>query len=167
MLPAMHETARLAGFFAAHGMWSVSDGETLIPLLGYERDNGDRGMDRFALDDIGVGAQAGQDALRANRRDAVRAALVVDGYLHLRSGRTDALIVDAVEYWPTRRSFKMGVPYRPRSSPHGFAVHRPKFLEVVGLNKQDYPTLADAFFAGVDSHERAAPVWNAHLDPSI
>jgi hypothetical protein len=35
------------------------------------------------------------------------------------------------------------------------------------LSKQNYPELADAFFAGVDSHERAAPVWNAHLDPSI
>lgn len=46
-------------------------------------------------------------------------------------------------------------------------MHRPKFIEVVGLTKQNYPELADAFFAGVDSHERAAPVWNAHLDPSI
>lgn len=167
MLRAMQETARLAGFFAAHGIWSVSDGATLIPLLGYEHGSGDRGMDRFALGDVGAGAQAGQDALQANRPGAVRAVLVVDGYLHLPTGRTDALIVDAVEYGPSRRSFKMGVPYSPRSSRRGFAVHRPKFIQVVGVNKQDYPTLADAFFAGVDSHERAAPVWDAHLDPSI
>ncbi|WP_141715102.1 hypothetical protein [Micromonospora rhizosphaerae] len=163
----MHETARLAGFFAAHGIWSVSDGTTLTPLLGYEHAGGDRGMDRFAFDDVGAGAQAGQEALQANRYDAVRAVLVVDGYLHLPTGRTDALIVDAVEYGPARRSFKMGVPYRPQPSPQGFAVHRPKFIEVVGVNRQDYPELADAFFAGVDAHERAAPVWNANLDPSI
>jgi hypothetical protein len=39
MLTAMHETARLAGFFAA----------TLTPLLGYEDAGGDRGLDRFAF----------------------------------------------------------------------------------------------------------------------
>ena len=112
-------------------------------------------------------AQAGQEALQANRYGAVRAVLVVDGYLHLNGGRTDALIVDAVEYGPARRSLKIGVPYRPQPSPQGFAVHRPKFLEIVGVNRQDYPALTDPFFAGVDSHERAAPIWNAHLDPSI
>ena len=163
----MHETARLAGFFAAHGIWSVADGATLIPLLGYELSSGDRGMDRFALDDIGEGAQAGQDSLQANRRSAVRAVLVVDGYLHLNTGRTDALIVDAVEYGPVRRSLKMGVPYRPQPNPLGFAVHRPKFIEVVGAEQRDYNALAESFFAGVDSHERAAPIWNAHLDPSV
>jgi hypothetical protein len=167
MLAAMDVTARLAGFFAAHGIWSVSDGATLTPLLGHEHASGDRGMDRFALSDVGAGAQAGQEALQANRHGAVRAVLVVDGYLHLPRGRTDALIIDAVEYGPARRSFKMGVPYRPQPSPQGFAVHRPKFIEVVGVDKQDYPALADAFFAGVDSHERAAPVWNANLDPSV
>lgn len=124
-------------------------------------------MDRFALHDVGAGAQAGQDALQANPRGAIRAALVVDGYLHLPSGRTDALIVEAVEYRPARRSFKMGVPYRPQPSPQGFAVHRPKFIKVVGFTQQDYPALADAFFAGVDSHERAAPIWTSYLDPSI
>jgi hypothetical protein len=60
----------------------------------------------------------------------------------------------------------MGVPYRPQPSPQGFAVHRPKFIAFVGVNKEDYPALADAFFAGVDTHERAAPVWKANLDPS-
>lgn len=163
----MQEIARLAGFFAAHGIWGVSDGATLIPLLGYEQASGDIGMDRFAFDDVGAGAQACQEALQTNQHDAIRAVLVVDGYLHLPGGRTDALIVEAVEYEPARRSFKMGVPYRPQPSPDGFAVHRPKFIEVVGVDRPDYPALSDAFFAGVDSHEQAAPVWNEHLDPSI
>jgi hypothetical protein len=167
MLAAMFETARLAGFFAAHGIWSVSDGATLTPLVGFEHASGDRGMDRFAHNDVGAGAQAGQEALQTNQHGAVRAVLVVDGYLHLPGGRTDALIIDAVEYGPAGRSFKMGVPYRLKASPKGFAVHRAKFIEVVGVNKQDYPALADAFFTGVDSHERAAPIWNANFDPSI
>ncbi|HCT79279.1 MAG TPA: hypothetical protein DGG94_14700 [Micromonosporaceae bacterium] len=167
MLAVMHEIAHLAGFFAAHGIWSVSDGETLVPLLGYEHVDGSRGMDRFAMDDMADGAQVGQEALRENRNGSARAVLVVDAYLHLDVGRVDALIVEAVEYGPSNRSLKMGIPYRPQPSPQGFAVHRPKFIEVIGFNDNDYAELGDAFFAGVDAHEQAAAVWNAHLDPSV
>lgn len=77
----MQQTARLAGFFAAHGIWSVADGATLIPMIGYEQAGGERKMVRFANEDIAV--------------------------------------------------------------------------------------LIEAFFAGVDSHERAASIWNASLDESI
>jgi hypothetical protein len=164
---AVHETARLAGFFAAHGIWSVSDGAELVPLLGYEDAGGDRGLERFVAGDPAEGADAGQAALAANRRGATRAVLVVDAYLRLESGRTDALLLDAVEYGSSGRTLRMAVPYRPPSDPRGFAVHRPKFVEVAGVGQPDWEALSDAFFAGVDSHEQAAAVWNAHLDPSI
>jgi hypothetical protein len=164
MLIAMRETARLAGFFAAHGIWSVADGGTLTPLLGYEQTDGGRGMDRFAADDTAEAVHAGQDALQANRRGSVRAVLVTDAYIQLGTGRSDALIVEAVEYGAARQSMTMAIPYRPQSSPHGFAVYRPKFIEVIGVGEPDYGGLADAFFVGVDSHEQAAAVWNAHLD---
>lgn len=164
MLIAMRETALLAGFFAAHGIWSVADGGTLTPLLGYEQADGGRGMDRFAADDIAEAVRAGQDALHANPRGSVRAVLVTDAYIQLGTGRSDALIVEAVEYGAASPSMTMAIPNRPRSSPHGFAVYRPKFIEVTGTGEPDYGGLADAFFAGVDSHEQAAAVWNAHLD---
>lgn len=163
----MLETAALAGFFAAHGIWSVSDGATLIPLLGYEHADGRRGMDRFVLDDLAAGARAGQEALRGNPYHAVRAALVVDAYVHLETGRTDALIVDAVEYGRTPRSLRVAVPYRPKLSPQGFAVHRPAFIEIVGVDRQEHRAVVDAFFGGVDAHEPAAAVWRAHLDESV
>lgn len=159
----MYEIARMAGFFAAHGVWSVSDGETLIPLLGYADADGTHGMDRLMFDDVADAAKAGQEALEAGRNGRVRAVLVADAYLHLEAGRIDALIIDAVEYLPARRSVKMAVPYRPRATPEGFAVYRPKFIEDTGFNEPDYAALADSFFAGVDSHEQAAAVWNAHL----
>jgi len=164
MLITMRETARLAGFFAAHGIWSVADGGTLTPLMGYEQADGSRGLDRFAADDTAEAVRAGQDALRANQRGSVRAVLVTDAYIQLDVGRTDALIVEGVEYGPARQSMTMAIPYRPQSSPHGFAVYRPKFVEVIGVNEPDYGAFADAFFVGVDSHEQAAAVWNAHLD---
>jgi hypothetical protein len=165
--PTMDETAGMAGFYAAHGVWSVSDGETLIPLLGHVDADGGNGMDRLVFDD-GEGVRVGQDALTANPDGWVRAVLVVDAYLHLDAGRIDALIVEAVEYLPARRSMKMAIPYRSQSSPQGFAVYRPKFIEVTGVDEPDYAALADSFFSGVDSHERAAAVWNAHLvDESV
>jgi len=161
----MLDTARLAGFFAAHGIWSVSGGETLIPILGYEQADGERGLDRYVLGDIAEGAQAGQEALRRNDHSAARAVLVVDAYVHLETGKTDSLIVEAVEY--DVAALKIAVPYRPQPSPLGFAVHRPKFLEISGVDRRDYEALGEAFFEGVDSHEPAAEIWNAHYDPSL
>jgi hypothetical protein len=163
----MKQTARLAGFFAAHGIWSVADGATLIPMIGYEQAGGERRMVRFANEDIAVGAQAGRDALAANPDAAARAVLVVDAYLHLPTGRLDALIVEAVEYGSKPRSLSIAVPYRPQPSPDGFAVHRPKILQLTGVAESEAPDLTEAFFAGVDSHERAAPIWNASLDESL
>ncbi|HZM83397.1 MAG TPA: hypothetical protein VFC19_47385 [Candidatus Limnocylindrales bacterium] len=163
----MLDTARLAGFFAAHGIWGVSGGETLIPMLGYEHLNGERGMDRFVRQDVGDGANAGLEALRRNEHNAARAVLVVDGYVHLTSGKTDSLIVEAVQYGAFGPSMKVAVPYRPQPSPLGFAVHRPKFLEIGGVDPSEYQALGEAFFDGVDSHEAAAQVWNAHYDPSL
>ena len=163
----MLDTARLAGFFAAHGIWGVSDGATLIPMLGYEQPNGERGMDRFVMPDVGDGANAGLEALRRNEHLATRAVLVVDGYVHLESGKTDSLIVEAVRYGDLGSWMKVAIPYRPQPSPLGFAVHRPKFLQVAGVDPSEYQALGDAFFEGVDSHEAAAEVWNAHYDPSL
>jgi hypothetical protein len=106
-------------------------------MLGYEHANGERGITRFAVDDLGHAAQVGRDVLAAHEQRTQRGVLVVDGYVHLNVGKVDALIVEAVEYGPTKRSLTMD---RPQPA---------------------------AFFAGVDAHEPAAAVWNAHLDESL
>jgi hypothetical protein len=161
MIAPMFEFVRLAGYYAAHGVWSVSDGGTLLPILGYQRaDTG--GMHRYVGED---GPQVARNAFEANEIGAQRAVLVVDGYVHLPTGRTDALLIDAIEYGPAARSITMALPYRPKSDAGGFAVHRPKFLKLTGVERT--AEVGEAFFAGVDSHEQAAPVWNAHLDESL
>ncbi|MCA2206475.1 hypothetical protein [Nocardia rosealba] len=77
-------------------------------------------------------------------------------------------MVPLIGYGPRRRSIKMAVPYRPHTSEQGFAVYRPKFIETSGIDAPDYDAIAEAFFTGVDSHEQAAAVWNAHLvDESV
>ncbi|MFF0632154.1 hypothetical protein ACFYTS_06590 [Nocardia sp. NPDC004151] len=159
----MYEIAETAGFHGAHAIWSVSDSEGLTPVLGCVEDDGTEGLERFAFDDVADAVRVGGERLREGRPGRVRAAFVVDAFLHLPRGRTDALIIDAVEYAPRRRSIRIAVPYRPHNTAQGFAVYRPKFLETSGFTDPDYETLGAAFYAGVDSHEQAAAVWNAHL----
>ena len=36
----MEKLAELMGFFAAHAIWCVADGETLIPIFAYEQNGG-------------------------------------------------------------------------------------------------------------------------------
>ena len=162
----MIETARLAGFFAAHGIWCVSEGETLIPLLGYEHTDGEYGMDRLMFDDFTEGARAGQDALADGDPGWVSAVLVADGYIDLDQGKTDALLIEAVRYGPYRQSMRVAVPYRPAQDPNGFAVHRPKFMGAE-CDDPDLGPLAEAFFVGTTAHEEASAVWEAHLDESV
>jgi hypothetical protein len=161
----MESTAELIGFFAAHGIWSVSDGGPLIPMLAYELPNGERGMDRFMAEQLEEAVGLAQQALENNEKGATRAVAVFDALITLDDGKTDALILQARKYSEPECRLEMAVPYRTPDSPEGFAVHKPKFLSVEG-GDVDYSQLAVAFFNGVDSHEEAAKVWNAHLDES-
>ena len=134
--------------------------------MGFETREGKREMHRFMADRIEEGVREGQDRLARNSEGATRAVLIYDGFITLPTGRVDALLVDIRDYGSSPRSLLMAVPYRPASSPQGFAVHRPKFLSFTGP-EPDYQAVGSAFFQGVDSHEKAAPIWSRHLDESL
>jgi len=157
--------AELAGFFAAHAVWCVCEGETLIPLAGYENADG-RHVVRFEGERLEAGVESGRRWMMANPKAALRAVLVFDGYVPLPGGKTDALILEAREYGPSDMRMTIAVPYRHASSPSGFAVHRPKFLAVSGPGHADDVALGEALLCGAASHEKGAAVWNAHLDES-
>jgi hypothetical protein len=159
----------LAGFFAAHAVWSVSDGETLVPLVGFNLPDGSTSMARFAADDLTVAVDQGRQWLANNPQRALQAAFIVDGFIPLPSGKTDALIVEAVEFDPSgsrQSAFTIALPYRPFNDPRSFAIHRPKFVGHEGP-KPDLDTLFDAFFKGVKRHEKGAKVWADRLDESV
>ena len=90
----MESATKLTGFLAAHAIWSVSDGEMLIPMLGFETAEGTRYLHRFVAERVEKG-------------------LTFDG------------------------------------------------------PAPDYQVAGSAFFEGVDSHEKAAPIWSRYLDESI
>lgn len=158
----MEQTAHLAGFIAAHAIWSVSDGAILVPMLGSVSATAEQMLDRLVLDDAQQAVDLGRKQLADNARKAVRAAFAFDGYITLADGKTDAIFVEARGYG--RRDpieFNIAIPYRNASA--GFAVYRPKVLTVP---RGDQKALLEAFWAGVDSHEEAAAVWSAHIDQS-
>jgi hypothetical protein len=160
------ETAKLAGFFAAHGIWCVSEGEPLIPLVGYELKDGERHMLRFAADALEQAVGQGKAWLDGNPESALRAAFVHDGYVAVESRQVDALLIDARLFGPAAVSLFIAVPYRAAEHPGGFAVHRPKFLGFSGPAEQ-LQALGAAFFEGVVKHDQGARVWNAHSDESL
>ena len=162
----MDAAAKLAGYFTAHAIWCVSDGETLIPLLGFETADGTRQMHRFMTEKFEQGVQEGKDRLASNSDGAVRSVLVYDGYITLGTRKLDALFADIRDYGFPSRSLLMAIPYRPASSPEGLAVHRPKFLSFTGP-ELDHQKIGEAFFQGVHSHAKATPIWTKHLDESL
>jgi hypothetical protein len=159
----MNAALSLAGFYAAHAVWCVSDGETLIPMIGWER--GDhRELVRMKEPELSAGAAAGSRWLETNPVHAERAVLVVDGYFPVKGQKRDALIVKAVEYGRESKTIQLVVPYRHASSPDGFAVYRPKL--VVESSAQGVE-LSAAFFRGVDRHEQGSKIWAERIDQSL
>lgn len=161
----MEHAMELAGFFAAHAVWSVSDGATLIPIFGYEDRSGKRQMVRLASDHLEEAVARGRDRLSRNPDHALRAVLIYDGFITLPSGKTDALVVAVRDFTLGSSEVTMAIPYRPGSDAKGFAVHRPKFLGYQG-QQPDYQKLGEALWRGIAMHEKGAAAWNQHLDES-
>ena len=171
----MEATVEMAGFFAAHAIWNVSEGGPLVPLLAYKTSESAKpAMMRFVTEPYQAAVASGLESLTKNEPKALRAVLIFNGYVTLPSGKTDALILEMRKYSPRglmqwrsapTQSLTMAVPYRDIEKPGGFAVFRPKFLSDDG-GKAAASDLGQAFFRGVDQHKEGAAVWNDHLDES-
>ncbi|WP_078119464.1 hypothetical protein [Thiosocius teredinicola] len=163
----MINAAILAGYLAAHAVWSVSDGETLIPIYGYLSGKGERVVERLAYHRLEQGVAARQERLNINLNGYSAAVLVFDGRINLDAGKKDALIVEFRSYGDTPGFVVVAVPYTPLSDHTDFAVHRPKVLDMSEHLRSDIHNLLDSFFTGVDQHAKAAKIWSAHLDESM
>jgi hypothetical protein len=160
---SIEQAFELAGFFAAHGIWCVSDSEVLIPFLGSLTADRTRRVDRFVANELSDAVARGRAAFDASS-DPI-AILVYDTLITLPDGKTDAVTLDISMHGPTRVSASMAIPYRNASDPLGFAVFRPKFLTLPQPQPQ-LESLAEAFFRGVEQHEQGAKIWNEKIDQS-
>jgi hypothetical protein len=161
----MKEAAELAGLFAAHAVWCVADGETLIPFVGFRLQDGSTTMRRFVAERLEDGVAEAKQHLDANPDGATAGVLIHDGFITLPDGKTDALVLEVRSFGKDPQSYVSVVPYRHSQKPGGFAVHRPKFVKST-LSPTELASLGEAFFSGVDQHEKGSRIWAEHLDES-
>jgi hypothetical protein len=162
----MITASKLAGFLAAHAIWSVSDGATLIPILGYTTADGKRNMHRLAGDDLGAAVALGKRDLESNAFGADDAVLLYDARIPIGGEKVDAIVIEMRAYFSLDSRVVMAVPYTPAAVSGTFRVHKPKLLAWERCEDFDMNTALGAFFDGVAEHEKGAKVWNDHLDES-
>jgi hypothetical protein len=64
----------LAGFCAAHGVWCIADGETLIPILAFQRGHSEqRELTRVEADRLEDGVAKGKQWVTDNPEDVIEA----------------------------------------------------------------------------------------------
>ena len=168
----MKDAADVAGFFAAHAVWSICEGETLIPIYAFVDADGQRRMERMAHQQLEHGVHAGKQRLEEPEEGVMVKVLIFDGRIPWEGGKLDALIVEwrdgsepvgravvAIPYTPAAKKgfFRKAVP---------FAVHKPKVIDISKHWQDSIQEIFKAFFAGVSKHEHGAKVWNDHLDES-
>ena len=162
----MQTALKLAGFFAAHAIWCVCEGETLVPILAVQKRDGTRELRRMENEKLEDGVVEGHSWLKDNPEGVPYAVFIYDGFITLASGKTDALLLEIRDFASQPGSLGMAVPYRHANNPEGFAVLKPKLLAADPPN-HDFSRLADAFFQGVDQHEKGSSIWNAHLNEGV
>jgi hypothetical protein len=158
--------SKLAGFFAAHAIWCVSDSASLVPMLAYTTADGERKMQRLVVnEDLQASVALGQEKLGSNDMDADDAVLVYDGRITIRNEKVDAIIIEVRAYFSPGSEAVLAVPYTPKSS-GDFRVHKPKLLEWNNCDDFDMDLALQQFFEGVAEHEQGGAIWNECLDES-
>jgi hypothetical protein len=162
----MITACKLAGFFAAHAIWCVSDGETLTPMLAYTTEGDERKMERLVVnDDLEASVEYGKEKLESNEMDANDAVLLYDGRISIGKEKVDAIIIEIRAYFSPDAEAVIGVPYTPKQSGR-FRVHKPKLLGWENCDDFDMNAALESFFDGVAEHEKGAKIWNDCLDES-
>jgi hypothetical protein len=162
----MITASKLAGFFAAHAIWCVSDGATLVPMLAYTTEDDQRRMERLVVDDdLQASVAHGKQMLESNTMDATDAVLLYDGRIPIGNQKADAIIIEMRAYFSPGSEAVMAVAYTPKQSGK-FRVHKPKLLGWTNCDDFDMDAAVQSFFKGVDGHEKGAKIWSDCLDES-
>lgn len=161
----MITASELAGFIAAHAIWCVSDADGLVPMVAFTTEDGERKLERLVFDDAGAAVEHGRKRLEDDPFSANDGVLAFDGRIPVEGGKLDAIILELRSYAFPWAKAALAVPYTPASSGR-FRVHKPKLVEWHECDDFDMDAAFEAFFRGVDSHEKGSAVWNAALDQS-
>jgi hypothetical protein len=161
----MITASELAGFFAAHTVWCLSDADTFDPVVAFTTGDGKRQMQRLIGYEAQAAVELGRLQLADNPMDADDGALLFDGRISGPGGKLDAIIIEMRCYGFPGAEATIAVPYTPRGAGR-FRVHRPKLLRWHDCDDFDIDAAFEAFFRGVAAHEEGAKVWAEALDES-
>lgn len=161
----MITASELAGYFAAHAVWSLSDGESFHPIFAYTTEGGAKHMQRLFAPTAQEAVAFGRAQLEDSDKDPNDAALIYDGRITGDAGPRDAIVIELRCYAFPWAKATYGVPYTPKASGR-FAVFRPRVLRWEDCADFDRDWALERFFVGVHAHEKGGAIWNAHLDPS-
>jgi hypothetical protein len=161
----MITAAKLAGFFTAHAIWCVSEGESLTPMLAYTTAKNERQLVRLVAEDLAASVALGKQKLQSNDMEANDAALLFDGYITLEKEKADAVIIEIRAYFSPSSEAVIAIPYTPRTSGK-FVVHKPKLVAWKDCEDFDIGAALQSFFDGVHEHEKGSEIWKQSLDES-
>jgi len=153
----MQRLMELAGFMAAHGMWSFDDDGALTPFPSYEMADGSRGLVRFVDESLDAGVASGHGYLDGNLQGAAMAVMVSDGSYTAEGELVRALIIEGKRYAEPLGALTIAVPYRPADDASRLDILFPELLQYESTS-EPFDLLA-AFFEGVDSHGPAGEHW--------
>ncbi|ADV28644.1 hypothetical protein Psesu_2818 [Pseudoxanthomonas suwonensis 11-1] len=155
----MERAAELGGFYAAHGLWFIAEGEPLVPLLGQDTPVQGQDILRFRGDDPEQAVARACAHLDANPHGVERAILVHDGQFESDGGTAEALIAMVRCYREPRSTLVIALPYRRAQPGQDFGLLRPRVLGWEGEPRPNWHALMGAFFRGFQMHTAAAQVW--------
>lgn len=152
------QVVEMAGYWMAHALWSVSGGETLVPILGHLKTDNSRCMQRLAMGSIEAMA-LGEQRLNAFQVGEAGAAFIKDALVTLPTGKTDCLCLDIRFAEGGDRRLQYLLPYRNAGHCLGFAVHRLKINQWDGFSVDEVDVLTRALLDGIDSHAEGGALW--------
>lgn len=167
-MQATANVMEMAGYCAAHAIWRICDGETLMPLVGYLYADNSRSMERLAMPVAELVQGNGRLIdLAPNQQGAV---LIKDGRLqsrHRSAAGNDCLILDIRFAGAAQCRLQYAVPYRSSHHELGFAVHSPVLSDCLGFDAEQVEVLGEFFFKGLASHEQGGATWHGHFQPQF
>jgi hypothetical protein len=92
---AMVTASELAGFFAAHTVWCLSDADSFDPVLAFTTEDGKQHMQRLMGYEGQAAVEFGRRQLADNPMDANDGVLLLDGRIPASGGgKLDAIIIE-------------------------------------------------------------------------
>lgn len=159
----LEEAARLSGFAAAHAVWCVSSGETLIPLILWSNEAGERNLERLVASTLEEWVVMQEERMAELAGVARYAVSAFDGFINDNGLRINTLFLTARVFNETGYRIKFGVSYAPKKLLKKLTVHPLRVLSSTAVDNNDLEQITTAFFDGVAEHPKGSELWRTRL----